>query len=143
MDSKICQLGRILTCYTVYKFMKRKTSSRFIVRWLVCSVGLWLAAALVGSDRISFNNRLSVVIVSGFVLALVNTIIKPLVVFLSLPAVLLSLGIFMVVINGLMVYIAAKLYTQLEVSSFSVAIVAGIVIGFTNFLVTAIIDERS
>jgi putative membrane protein len=122
--------------------MKQKKSSRFVVRWLVCSLGLWLAAALVGSDKISFQNRLSVVLFSGLVLAAVNTVLKPLVVFLSLPAVLLSLGIFMVVINGFMVSIAAKLYHPLEVSSFGVAIVAGIVIGFTNFLVTAIIDDK-
>jgi putative membrane protein len=122
--------------------MERKKSSRFIVRWAVSSLGLWLAAALVGSDKISFQNRLSVVVFSGLVLAVVNTILKPLVVFLSLPAVLLSLGIFMVVINGLMVSIAAKLYAPLEVSSFGVAIVAGIIIGLTNFLVTAIIDDK-
>ena len=122
--------------------MQRKRSSKFIVRWLVCSIGLWLAAALVGSDKISFNNRFSVVVISGLILALVNTLIKPLVVFLSLPAVLLSLGIFMVVINGLMILIAAKLYSQLQVENFAVAIVAGIVIGLTNFLVTAIIDDK-
>ena len=122
--------------------MKRKTSSRFVVRWAVCSIGLWLAAALVGSDKISFNNRLSVIIISGLVLAIVNTLLKPLVVFLSLPAVLLSLGIFMVVINGLMVLVAAKVYHSLQVANFGVAIVAGIVIGLTNFLVTAIIDEK-
>ena len=121
--------------------MRRKRSSSFIVRWLVCSFGLWLAAALVGEDKISFNNKFSVVVVSGLVLALVNTLVKPLVVFLSLPAVLLSLGIFMMVINGLMVLLAAKFYTQLHVQSFGVAIVAGIVIGLTNFLVTAIIDD--
>jgi len=122
--------------------MQRKRSSRFIVRWFVCSAGLWLAAALVGADKISFNNKFSVVVISGLILALVNTLIKPLVVFLSLPAVLLSLGIFMVVINGLMVLVAAKLYTQLQVENFPVAIVAGIVIGLTNFFVTAIIDDK-
>lgn len=122
--------------------MRRKRSSRFIVRWLVCSIGLWLAAALVGSDKISFNNKISVVIFSGLVLALVNTLLKPLVVFLSLPAVLLSLGIFMVVINGFMVLVAAHFYRQLQVENFGVAIVAGIVIGLTNFLVTAIIDDK-
>ncbi len=122
--------------------MRHKRSSRFLVRWLVCSVGLWLAAALVGSDKISFNNKLSVVVISGLVLALVNTLLKPLVVLLSLPAVLLSLGIFMVVINGLMVLIAAKLYSSLQVENFGVAVVAGIVIGLTNFFVTAIIDDK-
>ena len=121
--------------------MKKSASSRFIVRWFVCSLGLWLAAALVGSDKISFQNKMSVVVVSGLVLAAVNTFIKPLIVFLSLPAVLLSLGVFMVVINGLMVSIAAKLYDPLEVTSFAAAMVAGIVIGLTNFLVSAIIES--
>lgn len=121
--------------------MKKTASSRFLVRWFVSSLGLWLAAALVGSDKISFQNRMSVVVVSGLVLAIVNTFLKPLVVFLSLPAVLLSLGIFMVVINGLMVSVAAKLYEPLEVTSFAVAMIAGVVIGLTNFLVSAIIES--
>lgn len=121
--------------------MRKSVASKFIVRWFVCSFGLWLAAALVGNDKISFQNKLSVIVISGLILAIVNTFIKPLVVFLSLPAVLLSLGIFMVVINGFMITIAAKLYDPLEVTSFGVAIIAGIVIGLTNFLVTAIIEE--
>jgi putative membrane protein len=122
--------------------MRRKTSSRFVVRWAICSLGIWLAAALLGTDKISFQNHLSVVIIAGLVLAIVNTLLKPLVVFLSLPAVLLSLGIFMVVINGFMIVVAAKLYHPLQVANFGVAIVAGIIIGLTNFLVTAIIDDN-
>ncbi len=112
-----------------------------MVRWAVCSLGIWLASALLGSDKISFQGSFSVVIMAGLVLAIVNTLLKPLVVFLSLPAVLLSLGVFMVVINGFMVVVAAKLYHPLHVANFGVAIVAGIVIGLTNFLVTAIIDD--
>lgn len=122
--------------------MKQSKISRFIVRWIVCGVGIWLAAALVGADNISFQNSTLVVVVSGLILAIVNTVIKPLVVFLSLPAVLLTMGIFMVVINGLMVLLAAWLYSSLQVSSFGVAIIAGIVIGLVNFLVTAIIDDK-
>jgi len=122
--------------------MKQNKSSRFIVRWIVCGLGIWLAAGIVGTDNISFQNSFSAVVISGLILAAVNTFIKPLVVFLSLPAVLLSLGIFMVVINGFMVTIAAKLYSPLQVSSFGVAIIAGIVIGLVNFFVTAIIDDK-
>ena len=114
-----------------------------MVRWAVSSLGIWLASALLGSDKISFGNHVGVVIIAGLVLAIINTLLKPLVVFLSLPAVLLSLGIFMVVINGFMVSVAAKLYHPLQVANFGVAIVAGIVIGLTNFLVTAIIDDNS
>lgn len=121
--------------------MGKNKSARFIVRWFVCSFGLWLAAAILGTDKISFQNKFSVVVVAGLVLALVNTIIKPLVVFLSLPAVLLSLGVFMIIINGFMVFLAARLYHPLDVSSFSSAILAGMVIGLTNFLVTAALKD--
>ena len=121
--------------------MKQK-ASRFLVRWVVCSVGIWLAAELLGADNISFANGATAIVFSGLVLAIINTIIKPLAVFLSLPAVLLSLGVFMVVINGLMVSLASKLYSPLQVSSFGVAIIAGMVIGLVNFLVTAIIEDK-
>ena len=113
-----------------------------MVRWVVCAVGLWLAAALVGQESISFSNNFVSVVMAGLILAIINTIIKPFVVFLSLPAVLLSLGIFMVVINGFMVVLASKFYSSLQVSSFGVAIIAGIVIGLVNFFVTAIIEDK-
>ncbi|NBU33169.1 phage holin family protein [bacterium] len=122
--------------------MKQNKVSRFVVRWVVCAVGLWLAAALVGQESISFSNNFVSVVMAGLILAIINTIIKPFVVFLSLPAVLLSLGIFMVVINGFMVVLASKFYSSLQVSSFGVAIIAGIVIGLVNFFVTAIIEDK-
>lgn len=123
--------------------MRRKTSSRFIVRWAVSSLGLWLASALLGSDKVSFQDSAKVVIIAGLVLAVINMLLKPLVVFLSLPAVLLSLGIFMLVINGFMVVVASRLYQPLQVANFGVAIITGIVIGLTNFLVSAIVDDSN
>lgn len=78
---------------------------------------------------------------SGFVLAIVNTIIKPIVVLLSLPAILFSLGLFMLVINGLMVLLASKLYHPLEVTSFGTAMLAGVIIGLVNYLVTTIVED--
>lgn len=120
----------------------KSVKTRFLVRWFVCSFGLWVAVALLGSDSISYSDSIGAVVASGFVLAIVNTIVRPLVVFLALPAVLLSLGIFMIVINGLMIMIAAKLYGPLEVQNFSTAIVAGLVIGLVNWLVSALFEER-
>jgi len=122
--------------------MSNKRAMRFLVRWFGCSLGLWIAAELLGTDRISFQNRFSVVVVSGLVLAAINTFLKPLIVFLSLPAVLLTLGIFMIVINGITISIAARLYGPLEVTSFSSAILAGVVIGLVNFFVTAVVEEE-
>lgn len=112
---------------------------RFIVRWLVSSLGLWIAAAFLSA--LTYDNQWQVLVVAGFILALANSIIRPIVVLLSLPAILFTLGLFMVVINGLMVYLVAWLYGPLEVSSFWIALVAGLVIGLVNFLVTTILES--
>ena len=74
-------------------------------------------------------------------LALVNMFIKPLLIILSLPAVILTLGLFLIVINGVSVWLVSKLYTPLHVGSFWAAMFAGIVIGLINYLVTAILED--
>lgn len=115
---------------------------RFLVRWFVCGFGLWIAAALLGNGRITFGNDIVVIIVSGLLLAVLNTVIKPLLVLLSLPAILFSLGLFMIVINGLLVLLVSTLYTPFHVNNFGAAMLAGMVIGFVNYLVTTILDSQ-
>jgi len=119
--------------------MKNPTT-RFLVRWFVCSLGLWVAALLLGQN-VSYDS-MSAVIVAGLILAIVNVFIKPIVVILSLPAILFSLGLFMIVINGLMVMLVSKLYEPLKVSNFWAAMLAGMVIGLVNYFVTAIFEEK-
>ena len=113
--------------------------SRFLLRWFVCSLGLWIAAGLL-SGSISYDNRASVIVIGGLILALVNLIIKPIVIIFALPALLLTLGLFMIIINGLMGYLAAVFYDPLHVSNFWAAVFAGLVIGLVNYLVTTILD---
>lgn len=115
---------------------------RFLVRWLVCSLGLWIAAGLLGS-HLSYNSKFHVIIVAGLVLAIINAIIRPIVIILSLPAILLTLGLFMIVVNGFSVFLVSKLYTPLHVTNFWAAILAGMIIGLVNYLVTAILENRS
>lgn len=115
--------------------------TRFLIRWFVSGLGLWVAAGLLG-ERITYDSRLGVIVISGLILAAVNTVIKPIVVILSLPAILFSLGLFMIVINGLMVMLASKLYPELQVSGLGVAILAGMVIGLVNYLVTTILEDK-
>ncbi len=114
---------------------------RFFVRWFVCGFGLWVAAAF--TESISYNNNISVIIIAGLVLALVNTVIKPLVVILSLPAILFSLGLFMLIINGFMVLLASWLYPGLQIANFGTAILAGLVIGLVNYLVSTILEDNN
>lgn len=117
---------------------------RFLVRWFVCSLGLWIAAGLL-STSLEFEtsgSKFGVVVVSGLILAVINSIIKPLVVLLSLPAILLTLGLFMIVINGFTVLLASWLYQPLHVTHFWAAMLAGVIIGLVNYLVTAILESQ-
>ncbi len=117
-------------------------TGRFLLRWFVCSMGHWIAAAILGGNRLTVQTGISVLIIAGLLLAILNTVIKPLVVLLSLPAILFSLGLFMVVINGFMVLLVSKLYSPLQVQNFGAAILVGMIIGFVNYLVTTILDKR-
>ena len=114
---------------------------RFLVRWLVCSLGLWIAAGILGSG-ITYESHVGVIIIAGLVLAVVNAVLRPIIIILSLPAILFSLGLFMIVINGFTVFLASKLYTPLHVTNFWAAMLAGIIIGLVNYLVTAILEKR-
>ena len=112
----------------------------FLTRWLVCSLGLWIAASFLSRD-ITYKNKLRVIIIAGLVLALINVIIKPILVIFSLPALLFTLGLFMIIINGATVYIASKLYHPLHITNFWAAVFAGVVIGLVNYLVSAILED--
>ena len=117
-----------------------KPYARFLTRWLVGSLGLWIAAGFL-SNSISYGSEWDVIIFSGLALAIINTVVKPLLIILSLPAILLSLGLFMILINGFTVFIVSKLYTPLHITNFWAAVFAGMVIGLVNYLVTAILED--
>ena len=115
---------------------------RFLTRWFVSSLGLWIAASFLSSS-ISYDSKLRVIVVAGLVLAIINTVIKPILIILSLPALLFSLGLFMIIINGLTVYLVSKLYHPLHITNFWAAVFAGMVIGLVNYLVTAILEDTA
>jgi putative membrane protein len=113
----------------------------YFLRWFICSLGLWVAAGLLGG-AVNYQNRLGVVVTAGAILAVINALLRPLLVLASLPAILLTLGLFMLVINGATVYLASKLYEPLHIESFTTAILTGLIIGLVNYLVTAILERR-
>ena len=120
--------------------MKHGPLGRFILRWFISALGIWVAAGLLGG-RVDYVGG-GAIIFSGLLLAIANSILKPIVVLLSLPAILFSLGLFMIVINGLMVALVAKVYDGLHITSFGSAMIAGMIIGLVNYLVTTILEER-
>lgn len=120
--------------------LTNKPLYRFLTRWLVCSLGLWIAANFLSSS-ISYDSKLRVIVVAGLILAVVNTVIKPILVVFSLPAILLTLGVFMIFINGATVFLASRLYHPLHITDYWAAVFAGVVIGLVNYLVSAILED--
>jgi putative membrane protein len=80
-------------------------------------------------------------LITGLVLSLVNTVLKPVIVVLSLPAILVTLGLFMLIVNGLMVYIALKLVPGMDVSFWG-AVLTGMIISLINYIITGIMDRN-
>jgi putative membrane protein len=103
----------------------------FLSRVLITSVGLWLADAML--SRMSFDDVPSMVL-SALLLGIVNAFVRPIIVVLTLPITLLSLGIFVLVINGAMVMLVARLMPAFHLDGLGTAIVASVVVGLTSWL---------
>lgn len=114
----------------------------FIVRWVLISLGLWVASRLISGTFQDSDATTMTFLFAGLVLSLVNTILRPIVVILSLPAILLTLGLFMLIVNGLMVYIALKFIPGLEVTFWG-AVLTGMIISLINYILTGIIEYRN
>lgn len=114
----------------------------FSLRWVLISLGLWVASRLLGSSFHDTGATTGTFLAAGLILSLINTVLKPIVVVLSLPAILLTLGLFMLIVNGLMVYLALKLVPGLEVTFWG-AILTGMIISLINYVITGIMDYKS
>lgn len=113
----------------------------FLLRWLLNSFGLWIAVRLLGSGYSSdqVDASLSIFLLAGLIFSLLNSIIRPIVIILSLPAILLTLGLFIIVVNGLMVYLSLKMVPGLSMT-FLNSIFAGMILSLINYIVSSALE---
>lgn len=109
----------------------------FCVRWLVNSAGLWIAALLM--ESVFYAGGWAVLLLGGLILSILNTVLRPIIIILSLPAILLTLGLFMLVVNGAVVYVAAYLTPGFDISFFG-AILTGLIIAILNYALSGVIE---
>jgi putative membrane protein len=112
---------------------------RAILQVLLNGAALYLAARIV--PGITYQGGAGTLILAGLVLGLINLLIKPIVTFFSLPFLLLTLGLFYLVINGLMLKLADWLLSGLVVQGFVAAILGGLVIAIINWIFRAAFDK--
>lgn len=105
----------------------------FAVRWLITAFGLWVAAALVpGIEIVGFWNF----ILAALLFGVVNAFVRPLVVLLTLPLSILTLGIFLLVINGAMLGLVAAMLDGFRISGLFPAILGSLVVSFISWAVS-------
>lgn len=117
----------------------RKQLQGFLFRWLLNSFGLWLAVKIFGTGYTETPEGILVFLFAGFVFSVINALLRPIIIILSLPALLVTLGLFMLVVNGLLVYVSLKLSPGVSMTFFN-SIVTGIVISLLNYIVSNLVD---
>jgi putative membrane protein len=103
----------------------------FWLRLLISAAGLWLASELVAGIEIQ---GLGTLVIAALLLGLVNALVRPLVVLLTLPITLLTLGLFLLVVNAGMLGLVAALLGDFTVAGFGSALLGSIVVSLTSWL---------
>ena len=111
---------------------------RFVLVWLLNTVALVAVAYLVPGIHV---RDLAVAVIAALVLALINTVIRPVLVLLTLPVTVLTLGLFILVINGLMFMLAAWLVPGFDVAGFWWAVLGALVFSVIAFLLSAAVQR--
>ncbi|HEY1834429.1 MAG TPA: phage holin family protein [Solirubrobacteraceae bacterium] len=98
--------------------------------WIGNCLGLLLAAALIPS--ISYGESAGTLLLAGAILALVNVALRPLVVLMTLPAVVLSLGLALLFINALMLWITSGIVPGLRIGGFFSTLAGAFIVWLAN-----------
>jgi len=116
---------------------------RFLARWLVTSIALYAAVQLV--PGITYEGGWTTLAAMALLFGLVNAIVRPLLAFLSCPLILLTMGLFLLVINGGMLLLASRLAgvfgINFYVDGFGPAFWGALVVSAVSFLLSMFVRE--
>jgi putative membrane protein len=112
----------------------------FLIRWVVSALALWVAQALLPGIRIEGAGTL---FIAALLLGFVNAIVRPLLILLTLPITILTLGLFLLVINAAMLGLVAALLEQFTISGFWSALAGAIVVSLVSWLVSSTIGNSA
>jgi putative membrane protein len=108
----------------------------FLLHWAITALSLWVVGHLFKGIRFSSTSAL---VVAALLLGLANAVVRPLLVVLTLPLTLLSFGLFLLVINALMLMLVARLVSGFKVDGFWTAFWASILISLLSLVLGAFV----
>ena len=106
----------------------------FIFRWAVTAFAVFVAAPIVG---LSYSDSLACLLGASLLLGIVNAFIRPVLLILSAPLILLSLGLFIFILNGLMLLFVGQIVACFKVPGFWSAIFGALIISIVSWLLSA------
>jgi putative membrane protein len=112
--------------------------TKLLVHLLVSALLLWLVSQIVHGIRIvSFGNAL----LAALVLGLVNFLVRPILIIVTLPITIVTLGLFLFVINALMLMLTGAIVPGFKVDSFGAALVGGLLLALFNLAASALLNR--
>lgn len=118
----------------------RHPLARLFYTWVILALGVLVSAHVV--PGISYANTATLIVVV-LLLSLLNAILKPLLLFFTLPFIVLTMGIGILLINALLFYMVGGLVTGFHVAGFGSAFLGGLIVSLTNFLINFLFFGRA
>jgi putative membrane protein len=115
---------------------------RLLFAWLSNIVALFVAAWLVSG--VDYGDDFWVLFIAALVFTTVNWLVKPLVIILALPAVILTLGLALILVNTFMLYLTDWIVPSFETGSFWSTLLAAIIVSLVNLILSFVLkpEER-
>ncbi len=110
----------------------------FIIRLIITMVALWLAARIVPGMHIAGAGTM---IAAAFLLGLVNALVRPVVILLTLPLTIVTLGLFLLVVNAAMLGLVAALLGGFSIAGFWSALFGAILVSLFSWVGSAFIGD--
>jgi putative membrane protein len=105
---------------------------RLIVVWLCNCAGLLAAAVVV--PAVNYSDDVGTLLLAGAILGLANFVLRPLVILLALPAIILSLGIALLLVNAFMLWLTSEIVPDLKIGGFWSTVAAALIISLVNMI---------
>ena len=111
----------------------------FLIHWAITAFSLWLASKIF--KGLKFQSA-SALVISALLLGFANAIVKPLIIFFTLPLTLITFGFFLLVINALVLMLVAAIVKGFKISGFWTAFFASIFISLLSIVIGAIVSTQ-
>jgi putative membrane protein len=111
----------------------------FLLRAAIVALGLWLATWIL--DGLHFDGP-GVLLAAALLLGIVNAIVRPIAIVLTLPLTLLTLGLFLLVVNAAMLGLVALVLGGFQIDGFWTAVGASLIVSVTSWIASGLIGDN-